>query len=172
MKLKKFIATTISEYLNENKYDDNLVYHGGDISDGIFGNAIFVTKDKKQAELYANAHHHNINSKNIVTTFKIDINNIVSEDYAREILYKFNFKSKEDGWNLNELSFHEIVDENFTTSLSKNDIKKYISILKSNGATGVEFSDIDITTNRCCIQNLYIIDLNILKEINQKDYKK
>jgi len=73
--------------------------------------------------------------------------NVISEDDARNILIKNNFQSKEEGWDLkNELNMYEILDSRFSTSLSDDDLKNYYNILKSNGVTGIEFTDMDIIT--------------------------
>jgi len=54
-------------------------------------------------------------------------------------------------WNFdtdlkNELNMYEILDSRFSTSLSDDDLKNYYNILKSNGVTGIEFTDMDIIT--------------------------
>ena len=63
MKLRKFIATTIREYLNENKANIDtkvskngkplIMYHGGSFSGGEFKGAGWFTVSKKDANYYA-----------------------------------------------------------------------------------------------------------------------
>ena len=159
--LRKFIKTTIREYLNENiNSNKKIVYHGGRLNNSNIDDLLYVSFDKEQAKEYAKGNDGDVH------IFELDMRNIISEDEARNILIKYNFKSKEEGWDLeNELNLYEILDPNFSTSLSDYDLKRYFNILKSNHVTGIQFTDMDIITLKNGIQNILIIDKSVLKKI-------
>jgi len=160
-KIKSNIATTFRAFLNENTtVNKKIVYHGGRLNKGTIDDLFYVSFDKKQAEAYAKGNN------GIVHIFEIDMRNVISEDEARNILTENNFQSKEEGWDLeNELNIYEILDPNFSTSLSDDDLTKYFNILKSNNVTCIEFTDMNILTHRNGIQNVLVIDKSILKKI-------
>lgn len=149
------------QFLNENNNSNKkIVYHGGQLNNGYIDDLFYVSYNREQAQAYATG------NDGVVHKFEIDMKNIISEDNARNILVKNNFQSKENGWDLEtELNLYEILDPNFTTSLSDEDLDKYFNILKSNGVTGIEFTDMDIITLKNGILNILVIDLSILKKI-------
>jgi hypothetical protein len=150
------------QFFNENN-DSNkkIVFHGGKLNNGLVDNLFYVSYNKEQAKAYASR------NSGVVHKFEIDMKNIITEDDARDILVKNNFQSKENGWDLEtELNLYEILDPNFTTSLSDEDLDKYFDILKSRGVTGIEFTDMDIISLRNGIQNILVIDLSILKKVS------
>ena len=161
MGLKKFITTTIRECLNENiNSNKKIVYHGGKLNNSNIDDLLYVSFNKEQAKEYAKGNDGDLH------IFELDMRNIISEDEARNILIKNNFKSKEVGWDLeNELNLYEILDPNFSTSLSDYDLKRYFNILKSSHVTGIQFTDMNIKTLKNDIQNILIIDKSVLKKI-------
>ena len=128
------------------------------MNNGNIDGLLYVSFDKEQAEAYAKG------NGGIVRIFEIDMGDVILEDTARSILVKNKFQSKEDGWDLeNELNLYEILDPNFTTSLSDDDLNKYFNILKSMSVTGIQFTDMDIISLKNGIQNVLIVDKSILR---------
>jgi nitrogenase molybdenum-iron protein alpha/beta subunit len=150
----KSLKQFVNENINSNK---SIVYHGGRLNNGNIDDLLYVSFDKEQASEYAKGNTGSIHA------FELNMENIIPEDEARSILVKNNFQSKEEGWDLeNELNLYEILDSNFSTSLADDDLRKYFNILKSNGVTGIQFTDMDIKTLKNGIQNILIIDKSAL----------
>jgi hypothetical protein len=155
-KIKNF-KQFVNENINLNK---KIVYHGGNLNNGEIDNFLYVSFDKEQAIEYTKGNEGNVHM------FEIDMDNIIFEDVARDFLIKNNFQSKENGWDLeNELNLYEILDSDFSTSLSDDDLDKYFNILKSNSVTGIQFTDMNIKTLKNTIENILVINKSILKTL-------
>jgi hypothetical protein len=151
-KIKNF-KQFVNENINLNK---KIVYHGGNLNNGEIDNFLYVSFDKEQAIEYTKGNEGNVHM------FEIDMDNIIFEDVARDFLIKNNFQSKENGWDLeNELNLYEILDSDFSTSLSDDDLDKYFNILKSNSVTGIQFTDMNIKTLKNTIENILVINKSI-----------
>lgn len=100
MELRKFIATTIREYLNENK-SNQIWYHGSDYNFNSFENfkskgpsalGFFATDDKNLAELFGNnVYVVNFNIKN---PYKITMNkwDDIRSKHAKDTQFFENMK--------------------------------------------------------------------------------
>ncbi len=131
--------------------DEVVVYHGGQLDEGISEEGFFyVSTEKSQSEQYAKEHQGKLHS------FTVDKSKIASEEEARKIINELGLKSKDPDWpNLDELQFHEIFDgARFGTSLSDEDISTVKDELIKRGYTGVSFTDADITLrNKIGVEN-------------------
>jgi hypothetical protein len=107
MKLKKIIETILREYLNENKYTNNIIaYHGTrynfDIFDmfypkGAIGNpkGIYFTRDIQTAIEYAEDVDGALDNKSRVVKVKLNIDSeddgvIIDNSYSGEEIIMFN----------------------------------------------------------------------------------
>ncbi len=109
---RKFIATTIREYLNEN-YSNDIWYHGSDYKFTSFGDfkskgpsalGIFLTDDRGLAELFGENVYKV--SFNISNTYKItmDVWDKIRENHAKDTIYFENMRK-----NLIEKGFDSIL---------------------------------------------------------------
>ena len=132
-----------------------LVYHGGDVineSDLIEGDPLYVSQDKKQAELYAKEHNGS------VAEFDIDETKIADEELAYELIDKLGLKAGE-GWVPKELSLYELIDPMFEeTAMSQSDINKLFEEITKRGYDGIKFTDSNLDTYKQDIENYVIID--------------
>jgi hypothetical protein len=136
------------------KRKKQLVYHGGDIvneSDLKSNEPLYVSKDKKQAELYAKDN----NGK--VVEFDIDETKLADEKIAFDLIKELGLEAGE-GWNIDELNLFELIDPRFETSMSESDTKKLFNELNSRGYDGIKFIDTNLETLKQDIENYVIID--------------
>lgn len=131
-----------------------LVYHGGDVvteSDLKNNEPLYVSKDKKQAELYAK------DNKGKVVEFDIDETKLADEKVAFDLIKELGLEAGE-GWNIDELNLFELIDPRFETSMSESDTKKLFNELTSRGYDGIKFMDTNLETLKQDIENYVIID--------------
>lgn len=137
------------------------VYHGGnvkDLSNIDKDNPLFVSEDKTQAEEYTKE------NKGTVSSFEINEDGITNEDTVYELINKLGLKSKEEGWDINDLNLFELLDPRFSTSLSNQDINKVYSELEKEGFGGIRFTDTNIKTLKQDIQNIVIFNTDLVIE--------
>ena len=103
MELRKFIATTIREYLNESVVEKNNWYHGSDYKFTSFGDfksngpsalGIFLTDDRDLAELFGE-NVYNV-SFNIDNPYKITMDtwDKIRASHAKDTIYFENMREK------------------------------------------------------------------------------
>jgi hypothetical protein len=133
------------------------VYHGGDISMGIDG-PLYTSWDEKQSQAYANGNEGGL--------YKFGINklNIISEDEARSVLKEEGFTPAE-GWILDELNLHEIIDTRFDTSIGEDELLRFAEVLKSRGIDAIKFTDTNILTLKEDISTLVVFNTEKLTDI-------
>ena len=96
--------------------------------------------------------------------FNIDKLNIISEDEARAILEEEGFAPAE-GWALEELNLHEIIDPIFDTSIGENELERFSEVLRSKGIDAIKFTDTNILTLKEDISTLLVFDTSKLADI-------
>jgi hypothetical protein len=129
------------------------VYHGGNVSeltDISKDNPLFVSEDEKQASEYTKE------NEGVVSSFTIDYSKIASEEVIRETIKELDLRSKEDGWDTDELGIHELIDNRFPTSFSDSDIIQLFDRLEEKGYYGGRFTDTNLITLKEDIQNIFI----------------
>jgi hypothetical protein len=137
------------------------VYHGGnvkDLSNINKDNPLFVSEDKNQAEEYTKE------NKGTVSSFEVNDDGIANEDTVYELINKLGLKSKEEGWDINDLNLFELLDPIFSTSLSNKDIIKVYSELEKEELGGIRFTDTNIKTLKQDIQNIVIFNTDLVRE--------
>lgn len=133
------------------------VYHGGDLSGGIYS-PLYTSWDQSQSQAYANG------NEGRMYKFNIDKLNIISEDEARAILEEEGFAPAE-GWSLEELNLHEIIDPIFDTSIGESELKRFSEVLRSKGIDAIKFTDTNILTLKEDISTLVVFDTSKLADI-------
>jgi len=129
------------------------VYHGGNIKDLTNSEGgLFVSADKNQAESYAKG------NKGQVQEFKLNKNDISNENNVREIINELGLKSKEEGWDLNDLMLHEIIDPRFETSLSEGDLKRLYNELDKRGYKAIEMLATDVSGKQKNVNDILILN--------------
>ena len=129
------------------------VYHGGSIKDLTSSEGgLFVSADKNQAEYYAKG------NKGQVQEFKLNKNDISNENNVREIINELGLKSKEEGWDLNDLMLHEIIDPRFETSLSEGDLKRLYNELDKRGYKAIEMLATDVSGKQKNVNDILILN--------------
>jgi hypothetical protein len=155
LRVKSSVITAPTETTPASKRKKQLVYHGGDVineSDLIEGDPLYVSQDKKQAELYAKEHNGS------VAEFDIDETKIADEELAYELIDKLGLKAGE-GWVPKELSLYELIDPMFEeTAMSQSDINKLFEEITKRGYDGIKFTDSNLDTYKQDIENYVIID--------------
>jgi len=145
----------VAELDVKTKRKKQLVYHGGDVineSDLIEGDPLYVSQDKKQAELYAKEHGGS------VAEFDIDETKMADEELVYELIDKLGLKAGE-GWIPKELNLYELIDPMFEeTAMSQSDINKLFKEITKRGYDGIKFTDTNLETLKQDIENYVIID--------------
>jgi hypothetical protein len=134
------------------------LYHGGGLESGLYA-PMYLSYDKSQAEAYSRGNNGKLHK------FQIDLNKVkIMDEYEiRPILTELGLKSKEEGWDLEELNFYEIIDDRFDTSLSDSDLILFFNELDKRGIKAIEFLDSNIITLQNDIYNVVVLDTSILK---------
>jgi hypothetical protein len=129
------------------------VYHGGSVKDlsNVEG-GLFVSADKNQAEAYAKG------NQGEVQEFKLNKNDISNENNVREIINELGLKSKEEGWDLNDLMLHEIIDPRFETSLSDSDLSKLFKELDKRGYKAIEMLATDVSGKQRNVNDILVLN--------------
>jgi ribosomal protein S20 len=143
------------------------VYHGGGIKDlATTEGGLFVSADKGQAESYAKG------NKGKVQEFKLNKNDISNENNVREVINELGLKSKEEGWDLNDLMLHEIIDPRFETSLSEGDLNKLYKELDRRGYKAIEMLATDVSGKQRNVNDILILNpKETLKEVKPTEVK-
>lgn len=129
------------------------VYHGGSIKDlSSTEGGLFVSADKSQAEAYAKG------NQGKVQEFKLNKNDISNENNVREIINELGLKSKEEGWDLNDLMLHEIIDPRFETSLSESDLNKLFKELDKRGYKAIEMMATDVSGKQRNVNDILVLN--------------
>lgn len=129
------------------------VYHGGGIKDlADTEGGLFVSADKSQAESYAKG------NKGKVQEFKLNKNDISNENNVREVISELGLKSKEEGWDLNDLMLHEIIDPRFETSLSEGDLNKLFKELDKRGYKAIEMLATDVSGKQRNVKDILVLN--------------
>jgi ribosomal protein S20 len=141
------------------------VYHGGGIKDlATTEGGLFVSADKGQAESYAKG------NKGKVQEFKLNKNDISNENNVREVINELGLKSKEEGWDLNDLMLHEIIDPRFETSLSEGDLNKLYKELDGRGYKAIEMLATDVSGRQKNVNDILILNpKETLKEVKPSE---
>jgi hypothetical protein len=144
------------------------VYHGGNLDgkgkfeDGNF----YVAKDKSQAEAYTKE------NRGKVFEYEIDENKLLEESVAREILVELDIQPR-DGYDVDELGLHEILDDRFDTSITEDDFNKFRKEVEKRGFIGISFTDEDITQrNKFGVENAVIFNPKALFNTKQQRKEK
>jgi len=135
------------------------VYHGGtvdNISDASKDNPLFVSEDISQAQEYLKERDGK------VSTFNINPSKIADEDITYSVINELGLQSKEEGWDINDLNIFELLDSNFSTSLSKEDISKVFTSLENKGYGAIRFTDTNLKTLKQDISNIVVFNPNLV----------
>ena len=154
-KYDKLISPLLEKPLEKSKpeEDEISVYHGGSVKDlSTTEGGLFVSADKNQAESYAKG------NKGQVQEFKLNKNDISNEDNVREVINELGLKSKEEGWDLNDLMLHEIIDPRFETSLSEGDLNKLFKELDKRGYKAIEMLATDVSGKQRNVKDILVLN--------------
>ena len=175
--IEKFVRVTVPKSLAEYELskiekpktakEEISVYHGGSIKDlATTEGGLFVSADKGQAESYAKG------NKGKVQEFKLNKNDISNENNVREVINELGLKSKEEGWDLNDLMLHEIIDLRFETSLSEGDLNKLFKELDRRGYKAIEMMATDVSGKQRNVNDILILNpKETLKEVKPTEVK-
>jgi hypothetical protein len=175
--IEKFVRVTVPKSLAEYELskiekpktakEEISVYHGGSIKDlATTEGGLFVSADKSQAESYAKG------NKGQVQEFKLNKNDISNENNVREVINELGLKSKEEGWDLNDLMLHEIIDPRFETSLSEGDLNKLFKELDKRGYKAIEMMATDVSGKQRNVNDILILNpKETLKEVKPTEVK-
>jgi hypothetical protein len=175
--VEKFVRVTVPKSLAEYELskiekpktakEEISVYHGGGIKDlTTTEGGLFVSADKSQAESYAKG------NKGKVQEFKLNKNDISNENNVREVINELGLKSKEEGWDLNDLMLHEIIDPRFETSLSEGDLNKLFKELDRRGYKAIEMMATDVSGKQRNVNDILILNpKETLKEVKPTEVK-
>ena len=168
-KYDELISPLLEKPLEKSKpeKDEVSVYHGGSVKDlSTTEGGLFVSADKNQAESYAKG------NKGQVQEFKLNKNDISNEDNVREVINELGLKSKEEGWDLNDLMLHEIIDPRFETSLSEGDLNKLFKELDKRGYKAIEMLATDVSGKQRNVKDILILNpKETLKEVKPTEAK-
>jgi hypothetical protein len=154
-KYDKLISPLLEKPLEKSKpqEDEISVYHGGSVKDlSTTEGGLFVSADKNQAESYAKG------NKGQVQEFKLNKKDISNEDNVREVINELGLKSKEEGWDLNDLMLHEIIDPRFETSLSDGDLNKLFKELDKRGYKAIEMLATDVSGKQRNVKDILVLN--------------
>jgi hypothetical protein len=134
--LKKFIATTIREYLNENRITKKVYRGGSESGSGHHSNATFYTDSEIEAKNYADFFHHNDKIYSKIIDFKNPLILVKSEighgGLYNEFLKIFGEKYLPDVYG-------------FPFNINDSDRIKIINYARNNGYDGIVMDDTDIS---------------------------
>jgi hypothetical protein len=136
---------------------ESYVYHGGDLTEGVEG-PLYTSWDQSQSEAYARGNEGGMYK------FNVDGLNIISEEDARSILKEGGI-SPAEGWVLDELNLHEIIDPRFDTSISEEDLTRFAAILKEKEIDAIKFTDTNVLTLKEDISSLVVFNSSKLTDI-------
>lgn len=150
---------------SEKTPSNTTVYHGGNLDSP--GGLIYATKDKRQATAYAEGNGGKVNE------FTVDEGTLATEEEVRATINELGLKSRAEGWDMNELGVHELIDPRFDTALPDSDIEKLVNALKEKGKTGITFRDEDLLQeNKAGVESIAIFDSEkIVKPVSSQSEK-
>ena len=117
------------------------VFHGGEVKtvNDIDGN-IYFSEDKGQAEEYAKGNYGKVRS------FKINENEIATEEQVFEVIRELNIKPRVEGWTVDDSRLYELIDDRFENAFTKEDLNKLNEALAAKGIKAARFTDSDLRT--------------------------
>ena len=151
----------------EKPIDKNIiVYHGApkgkDVTKISDKGVRFFATDKKEADEYAR-----INS-GVTQEFSINSSQIVNEDIAINKIKELGLAPKNKEFEVDDVSFYELIDTRFEESLSKEDIVKLFDALKKDNIKALSYNDGAQVTGKSTT-SIAIIDPSIIsKPIKEK----
>ena len=84
------------------------MFHGGEVKtvNDIDGN-IYFSEDKGQAEEYAKGNYGKVRS------FKINENEIATEEQVFEVIRELGIQPRVEGWTVDDSRLYELIDDRF-----------------------------------------------------------
>ena len=134
------------------------VFHGGEVKtvNDIDGN-IYFSEDKGQAEEYAKGNYGKVRS------FKINENEIATEEQVFEVIRELGIQPKVEGWTVDDSRLYELIDERFEQAFTKKDLSKLNEALAAKGIKAARFTDSDLRTLRDT-QNIVLFDKSAVNQ--------
>ena len=128
------------------------VFHGGEVKtvNDIDGN-IYFSEDKGQAEEYAKGNYGKVRS------FKINENEIATEEQVFEVIRELNIKPRVEGWTVDDSRLYELIDDRFENAFTKEDLNKLNEALAAKGIKAARFTDSDLKTGKDA-KNIVLFD--------------
>ena len=128
------------------------VFHGGEVKtvNDIDGN-IYFSEDKGQAEEYAKGNYGKVRS------FKINENEIATEEQVFEVIRELGIQPRVEGWTVDDSRLYELIDDRFEQAFTKEDLNKLNEALAAKGIKAARFTDSDLRTLRDT-QNIVLFD--------------
>lgn len=134
--LRKFIATTIREYMNENRITKKVYRGGSEIGSSHHSNVTYYTDSDIEAKNYANYFHDNDKVYSKVIDFKNPLI-LVKSEIGHKGLYDMFVKIFDDG------NIPDVYE--FPFNINDSHRNKIIDYARNNGYDGIIKDDSDIS---------------------------